>query len=374
MLSRFDDYPVHQTPEVISRPATTDRNAYDRYWFNGYDKDGEFYFGIGMGLYPNRGILDCGFSIARDGEQHAFHASRRAPQDPAETVVGPFRLEVSEPMRTMRVILDKNETGIACDLRFTARTACVEEGRQIAKRNGRVYMDATRFAQYGRWQGEIMYDGKRVKIDSTRVFGTKDRSWGIRPVGEPETGGAPMTEIPTFYFLWAPIQWKNRCTHFGIFEDPDGRPWHFDGAVMPAYETLADIPPVEDPGTRKMVSGERKLVYVPGTRRAKSAVIAMTDRAGERLEMSLEPLLCFQMKGIGYTHPQWPHGAWKGELAVGGESWKSSDIDPLAFENLHVQQIMRARMGSEEGVGVLEQFCIGAHAPSGFKDLIDGAK
>jgi hypothetical protein len=143
---------------------------------------------------------------------------------------------------------------------------------------------------------------------------------------------------------------------------------------MPAYESLESIPPVEDPATKKMISGERRISYVPGTRRAKSAVIAMTDRQGERLEISLEPLLCFQMKGIGYTHPEWGHGRWKGELAIGGESWKSSDLDPLAFENLHVQQVMRARTGSEEGIGVLEQFCIGPHAPSGFESLIDGAK
>ena len=374
MLSRFDDYPVHQTPEPVAHPASSDRNVYDRYWFNGYAPDGELYFGIGMAVYPNRGIMDCGFSIVRDGEQHAFHASRRAPSDPSETVVGPFRIEIVEPMRVVRVVLAPNETGISCDLRFTARTACVEEGRQTLRRAGRIFMDATRFAQYGRWQGEIRYDGKTVPIDASRIYATKDRSWGIRPVGEPETGGAPMLELPQISFLWAPIHWRDRCTHFGMFDDADGRPWHFDGSVMPAYDNLADIPPVEDPRTRKMVSGERRLTYVPGTRRAKSAVIAMTDRTGDRLEISLEPLLCFQMKGIGYSHPEWGHGRWKGELAIAGESWKSADLDPLAFENLHIQQVMRARTGSEEGVGVMEQICIGPHAPSGFKDLIDGAK
>src|SRR5215831_11940812 len=85
MLSRFDDYPIHQTPEPLAHVATSDRNAYDRYWFNGYADDGEFYFGIGMAIYPNLGVLDCGFSIVHDGEQHAFHASRRAPRDPSET-------------------------------------------------------------------------------------------------------------------------------------------------------------------------------------------------------------------------------------------------------------------------------------------------
>ena len=374
MLSRLDDYPVHQTPEPVAQPASSDRNVYDRYWFNGYAPDGEFYFGIGMAVYPNRGIMDCGFSIVRDGVQHAFHASRRAPADPSETVVGPFRIEIIEPMRAVRVVLEPNETGISCDLRFIARTACVEEGRQTLRRSGRIFMDATRFAQYGRWQGEIRYDGKTLAVDPARVRATKDRSWGIRPVGEPETGGAPALELPQISFLWAPIHWRNQCTHFGMFDDADGRPWHFDGAIVPAYENPAEIPAVEDPRTRKMVSGERRLTFVPGTRRAKSAVLAMTDSTGARIEISLEPLLCFQMKGIGYSHPEWGHGRWKGELAIAGESWKSADLDPLAFENLHIQQVMRARMGSEEGVGVMEQICIGPHAPSGFTDLIDGAK
>ena len=101
-LSRHDDYPIHQTPEPLAVPSTSDRNFYDRYWFNGYDRDGEFYFGIGLGVYPHRGIVDCGFSIVRDGEQHAFHASRRASDEPTDLSVGPFRLEVVEPMRQMR--------------------------------------------------------------------------------------------------------------------------------------------------------------------------------------------------------------------------------------------------------------------------------
>ena len=63
VLSKFDDYPIHQTSQPIAIPVSGDRNVYDRYWFNGYQDDGEFYFGIGAALYPNLGILDGGFSI-----------------------------------------------------------------------------------------------------------------------------------------------------------------------------------------------------------------------------------------------------------------------------------------------------------------------
>src|SRR5262249_30116868 len=45
VLNNLDDYPVHQTPEPLAQLATTDRNAYDRTWFNGYSSDGTRYFG-----------------------------------------------------------------------------------------------------------------------------------------------------------------------------------------------------------------------------------------------------------------------------------------------------------------------------------------
>ncbi len=375
MLSRFDDYPIHQTPEPVAVLATADRNAYDRYWFNGYADDGSFYFGIGMGLYPNLGILDCGFSIVDPEEQHSFHASRRRPADPTDLNVGPFRIDVIEPMRRMRVVIDDNQTGIACDLTFTARTACIEEGRQTLRaRGGKLIMDSTRFAQFGRWQGEIRYGRRSVRVDREHVLGTKDRSWGVRPVGDPDPGGAPLTEIPGVYFLWSPVHWANRCTHLGIFEEPSGHAWHMDGAIVPAYEDPALIPSVEDPAIEYMSRVERKITYVPGTRRAARAETVLVGKDGRRHEISLEPLLCFRMKGIGYMNFDWGHGRWKGDLAVGGESWRNADLDPMGIDNLHVQQVMRARMGDEQGIGVLEQLCIGPHAPSGFEQLFDPAK
>ena len=54
MLTRFDDYCVHQTTEPLAQPATSDRNFYDRYWFNGFDQKGAFIFEAGLGIYPNR--------------------------------------------------------------------------------------------------------------------------------------------------------------------------------------------------------------------------------------------------------------------------------------------------------------------------------
>ena len=207
MLNKLDDYPIHQTPEPIAQPLNSDRNIYDRTWFNGYAPDGSYYFGIGMAIYPHRGILDCAFSvIEKGGQQHCFYGSRRAPAERTEMEVGPFRIEVVEPMRQTRVVLEDNGSGISCDLLFSARSASIQEGRQTLWSGGRKVMDATRFDQFGRWSGWIRHPEGEIQVDPEICHATKDRSWGNRNVGEPESGGAPNRPGGAF-FLWAPLFW-----------------------------------------------------------------------------------------------------------------------------------------------------------------------
>ena len=81
MLSSFDDYPIHSGSAPVNETGTSDPNHYDRYFFNGYRSDASLYFGISLGLYPNREVMDGAFSLVRGGEQRSCFASRRA--DPA---------------------------------------------------------------------------------------------------------------------------------------------------------------------------------------------------------------------------------------------------------------------------------------------------
>jgi len=115
------------------------------------------------------------------------------------------------------------------------------------------------------------------------------------------------------------------------------------------------------------------VTYHPGTRLAAHAEIDLTDIAGLTRTISLEPVLRFQMKGLGYGHPQWGQGRWQGELELGGESFDPETLPLLAPENLHVQQVVRASDGQRHGVGVLEQIVIGPYEPAGFMSLLDGA-
>ena len=375
MLNKLDDFPIHQTPEPIAHPATSDRNVYDRTWFNGYAEDGSYYFGIGMAIYPHRGILDCAFSVVQPGtRQHCFYGSRRAPTERTDMSVGPFRLEVVEPMRRTRVILEDNASGVSCDLTFSARTAAIQEARQTLYGGTRRVMDATRFDQFGRWSGVIRHPDGEIIVDDKVCRATKDRSWGVRGVGEREAGGAPQPPGGAF-FLWAPLFWDDHITHAIFFDGQRGQALVREGIVAPLYPSEADVPQgVEDGRDQRMATARHRVDYVPGTRLARSAEIDLVGHDGETRTLSLEPILKFQMKGLGYGHPQWGQGMWKGELEIGSESFDPRQLDMLSPENIHVQQVVRASDGQKTGIGVLEQICVGPYEPAGFTQYFDGAK
>lgn len=61
MLTPFDEYPVHQSPEPIARPAAGHPDFYDRYWFSGFRED--LYFALALGVHQNREILDAAFAV-----------------------------------------------------------------------------------------------------------------------------------------------------------------------------------------------------------------------------------------------------------------------------------------------------------------------
>jgi hypothetical protein len=174
--------------------------------------------------------------------------------------------------------------------------------------------------------------------------------------------------------MWAPIHFQDRCTHFGVFEDGDGYPLHQDGAIAPVYENPDKIPGVDDPSIIRMGSVSHQIDYMKGTRRARRAELTLVERSGKEHRIELEPVLCFRMKGIGYSHPEWGHGRWKGELSIAGEFWKTDELNELAIDNIHVQQVMKARMDGREGIGALEQIILGPYAPAGFKEFLDGAQ
>src|SRR5919108_1952906 len=156
-LSPMDDYPIHQVAEPIRRVGTTDRHFYDRYYFNCHSLDDEVCLIAGFGCYPNLGTVD-GFVVVVDGStatHRVVRASRELGDDRMDTSVGPFRVEVLEGLRRLRLVLEPNEWDLALDLTFDASIAAQEEPRHLWRQNHRVVFDTMRLAQTGRWSGSL---------------------------------------------------------------------------------------------------------------------------------------------------------------------------------------------------------------------------
>lgn len=367
MITPYDDFPIHQTADPVAHPASGDPNHYDRYFFNGFTRDGRIFFAGAMGHYPNRGIVDAAFSVISDGVQRSVFASGRMPFD-RSTRVGPFAVEVLEPLRTIRLSVGPNDFGLEADLQFDARTEVVEEPRNTITSGTRRVMDSTRLTQWGGWTGGIRVEGKDVDL-AGGMYGVRDRSWGVRGVGsQVPTNFEP--QMPQLFWMWAPLHFDRFCTHLALFEYADGRRWLEQALMIPVIE--AGVPTWgREPDLDHLEDVAYDIAWKPGSRVAASAALRFTSPRTGAGRIELEPLYTFRMRGIGYTHPVWGHGSLHGELEVAGEAIAVDEFDPLDPSSIHVQSVCRARFGDHTGIGVLEQLCFGDHEPTGLRGLVD---
>jgi len=312
VLTSYDDFPIHQASVPIAHSASGDLNQYDRYFFNGYSRDGELYFGAAMGLYPNRHVADAAFCVVKvvDGvrRQHSVYRSQRAPVDRRDaTTLGAINVEVVEPLQTLRLTVDAPEQGLRAELTFDGRSAAIEESHFFERVGMRTFFDYTRLTQFGAWTGWLEVDGVRHEITPDDTWGSRDRSWGVRPIGETGPTGAPVG-LPQFFWLWAPVNFPSCSTHFDVNEYGDGRRWHETGTLSPLGS---------EPHTMRTV--DWRVEWRPGTRFADAFEYDLVEHDGSRHTVRLQPRYEFQMRGIGYGHPQFGHGHWKGESSLGGE-------------------------------------------------------
>lgn len=367
MLTKADDYPVHQLPEPIATSGT-DRNFYDRYFFNGYTLDGQVFFAVALGVYPHLNVMDAAFSLVVDGVQHNLRASRVLNMERLDTHVGPISIEVLEPLNRLRIRVNDTERNIRADLTFHARAKPVEEPRFTFRQGPRTILDYTRLTQNGLYEGEIEIGNRLIDVNQSMFLGTRDRSWGVRPIGLPDPQMVAPPRTPQFYWIWAPLNFSDRFMLYHINANADGVAWN----------TASVIGELEDAQAVHMASCGSKIDFKSGTRHAKHAVIETRDSQGGAWRAELSPRFNFYMSGIGYGHPEWGHGQYKGELAVGYDTYDLATVNENDLRFLHVQAFVTAKLhgpgGSERmGAGVLEQLVIGPHAPSNFKDILDPA-
>ncbi|MBA4020995.1 MAG: hypothetical protein C0482_01395 [Gordonia sp.] len=365
MIGPLDEYPLHQAPLPIGLVDSSDRNFYDRSYFNAHDRTGDIFVITGAGYYPNLGTKDAFVLVRRGDVQTAVHLGDAIDSDRLNQRVNGYRIEVVEPLQTLRLILEETE-GIAMDMTWQGSFDVLQEQPHIMRTGSRVTLQAQRFAQVGTWSGVVSVDGSDIAVDPSTWVGTRDRSWGIRPVGEPEPAGRPSD--PPFegmWWLYVPMRFDEFAIVLIMQEDPNG------------FRILNDCTRVW-PGGRLEQLGWPKVTirYASGTRVPTGATIECATPDGSPLLLEVESRLAVPIHlGGGYGgDPDWIHGTWKGEKFTERRTYDVTDeanAGRVMFGVIdHVGRAVCNGPGADgvEGFGLFEHGALGRHDPSGFAD------
>jgi hypothetical protein len=364
MPAPLDEYPIHQVPLSMRYVATGDRNAYDRCIFQAHDRSGEVLLITGLGVYPNLGVIDGYACVRRGDRQVAVRASDALGDDRMAQRVGPFRIEVVEPLRRIHLVCDGDAHGVGYDLTWTGAFPAVDEPQHIQRAGDKLLLEAARFVQTGSWSGVLRVDGEELEVTDDRWVGTRDRSWGLRPSGEPEPPGRFAAEAPTegFWWIWVPLRFDDFMLMVIAQERPDG--YRILNEAVRVFPEGAGRPP------EQLGWPEVDIRYRSGTRHPESATIHLSQR-GKPLDVEIEPLTGMSLSlGCGYGgDPDWNHGQWRGRGWVEGIAYDLTDPAVTGRVTFSVvDHAARATFDGAEGWGIFEHASVGRHDPSGMAD------
>ncbi|AZQ40295.1 hypothetical protein EJ357_07905 [Streptomyces cyaneochromogenes] len=337
--------------------ATSDRNAYDRCIFHVLDHEGRALLILGLGVYPNVGVIDAYATLRVGDTLHAVRASDALGEDRMRLAVGPLRIEVEEPLRRLRLICDDAE--LSYDIAWTADFPALWEPHHLQRRGDRLTLEGRRFVQAGAVAGVVRAGGQEFRVSPGGWTGTRDRSWGVRPMPG-EEGGRFAEERPTegFHWIWCPVRFEDRFLMVIVQEDADG------------YRSLSEATMVH-PGHRDRQLGwpQPEITYRSGTRHPERALVHLGDvRKPQELQVEI---LTSSPLAIGAGYPpadDWQHGTWQGRGWTDRRSYDLTGDHPLAAYCV-TDHAARFRLDGRVGHGIFEHGSFGRHDPSGFADF-----
>ncbi|GGS36991.1 hypothetical protein Snoj_46410 [Streptomyces nojiriensis] len=363
----LDEYPIHQAPLSMKHVVSGDRNAYDRCIFHVFDHAGRAVLILGLGVYPNAGVIDAYATLRIGDELLAVRASDALGDDRMNLSVGPLSITVDVPLKqlTLRCAADPADPhGLSCDITWTAEFPAVWEPHHVQRRGDRLMLEGRRFVQAGQVTGTIRAKGEEFTLTPGEWTGTRDRSWGVRPIPGEEGGRAAEEYRPEgFHWLWIPVRFEDRFVMVIAQEDADG------------HRTLNEAVQVfpEGSGRHDVQLGwpHTEIRYRPGSRHPERAVVHLTDPSRKPLELGVEILNSSPLAvGAGYPPAgDWQHGTWQ------GRGWSDRRVYDLSDPAAHpmaafgvTDHSARFILDGRIGHGIFEHGSFGRHDPSGFAD------
>jgi hypothetical protein len=252
-------------------------------------------------------------------------------EDPDRVAVGPIVIEVVEPLRAVRLVLDDpGFADLAFDLAYTARFPPVATDRNRIERDGVAVTDYMNFFQSGAYTGVVRAGGEERRVNDR--LGFRDRGWGLR-----KHEGAARRGMHFFCACELP----DEALYVLVYENARGERALTNGWLMDATGLAARAIAVEHElhfDGRRLLDGELLVTYDDGQER--------------RIALEAEGRLC--METVGYT-------AVPGRAEPGAERFDLTDPAVRdALEGLY-DNGCHFRCAHESGHGFVE-VGLGVHA------------
>ncbi|HSP55744.1 MAG TPA: hypothetical protein VLS25_09155 [Dehalococcoidia bacterium] len=316
MTGSMDEYLVHQAVRPIAEVDSDHRDWQDRFYFNFVDSAGEFVALTGYGAFPNRNAVQALMLVNLSGEHFAYFGGRPLEDDREVMQAGTLSYEIIVPLKSWRLELADEANSIRGSLEFHARCPLYTFRPIQWKRGDYTVAHQMHYTQSGRYKGSFTV-GDRTFTD---LVGIRDRSWGIRDMGQ-----LPM-------WIWISAQFPKHCVSAWLWETPEGEIIHEDGAIT-----------YEDGRVRPITRIEHELEVTPGHRHPRHARFRLTTDDGE------------------------VHGLTAAEisstfLAVPQTRWSESDAQAMATYDARSyghDQHVQYEMGGETGYGIVEYMFTG---------------
>jgi hypothetical protein len=339
MLTPYDEFPVHQTPYPFSHIPSTDYNWDEGYWFGVMNPDEKVFFGTYLRINPNTDMIGGCALLNVAGRQFTLRVSRCWRRNFA-LEVGPYRMEIVEPLKRIRLVLEENDSGLACDLLWEGSCPPFLESHHSATHRCRTTTDQSRYSQPGKVGGWLKLGDRQWDVEPESWTGSRDHSWGLyaeRPPLAPAASLLPpkreegIQRALRFYTCFRTDPFSGfyhlhesadgvQCKMNDVFGTP------FEGRIFRGW----DGEPIE------LVSGSHEMTFEPGTRILKKAMLTLVDSRGDNwrqlFEVASPPWV---VQTMGATPGSWKDGGtfhtYHGseELAL---EWDDFDFSKQPFE------------------------------------------
>jgi hypothetical protein len=365
MLVSFDEYPYHQITASFAGVGGTDPAWNDGHYICVADQAGRVSIVSTLRLYSNNDVMDGFVCIRHDGRQHNIRVSRRLRPDLTTLAVGPLRLELVEPMRVVRLVLEDNDHDIALDLTCTGSTLPYEDPAEVTRIDGRLISERMTYELTGTVAGTVRVGAASYELEPSSSSFFRNHSWGYqagrggpRLYAAPAPGGSRRVPGVRQWVLF------DLPDHSGFyFVDPSGRRASGQGALMFADHIVG------------VTNVEHELEFYEGGRRLRAGWFRLTDADGVVREYAVEDRGWVYPQGGGYFDgfdDGLGQGVYRGDYHVEGEVWDVShptrivDADGTAFEFDHAWAENFTQLTSNGVTGLAHFECVVIEPPPGW--------